>query len=158
MKTFLNSTAGTAIRAFLAVLLAAALILIATEAQLPNAHWYTLGLLAMVAVFQIAISAGLPLGEFTQGGQMAGRLDYEGRKKALASLPLLVLFGFASLHLGKVIQLPTLISQVLTYSFMAYLGIGLIMNSISRSLKESIIWTPVLLLNIYLVAILYFSN
>lgn len=155
--TFLNSTFGTALRALLALSVAWSLIRFGSETRLSGAHWYIVGLLALVAAFQVAVASGFPIGEFTQGGQTVGQLDDKGRKNAVASLPLLVLFALVALHLGEAIQLPTLIGQVFMYVFMGYLGIGLVLNSISRSLKESIIWTPILLLNIYLVAALYFA-
>ena len=156
--TFMNSTFGTVLRLFLALIFGLGLIRLGSETQLQGAHWYLIALLTLVALFQMAVAFGFPLGEFTQGGQQIGRLDVKARKNAIAALPLIFLFALTTLDLGGVIQLQALVGQVFVYLFMAYLALGLILNSISRSIKESVVWTPVLLLNIYLMAILYFAN
>jgi hypothetical protein len=158
VKSFLNSTTGTALRALLAFGFGYLAIQTAGDSRISNVHWYVVGLLALVALFQLAVAAGLPLGEFTQGGQQIGRLDAKARRNAAASIAVVILFVITSLYLGGEMQLPELIGQALSYLFFAYLAVGLLVNSISRSIKESLIWTPLLLLNIYLVAILYFGS
>ena len=60
------------------------------------AHLYALGCLGLV-FFQIALIAGAPLGEFTQGGQHRGALPAKGRVIAALSIPVLLFMGLAIL-------------------------------------------------------------
>lgn len=103
-----------------------------------------------VALFQLALVLGAPMGEYTMGGQNHGRLPIKLRVGAAISM--LVNLAIAGHYLAQTgfVQtlLPAQLNQVANWSLVAFTAIGLLMNSISRSKKERQMWVPVLLLSL----------
>ena len=104
-------------------------------------------LLAIIAVFQLALALGAPWGEAAWGGQNRGVLPRALRIAsgiaAVVVYPLIMLVVLASAGVIDDSWLPldtTLIMWVLT----ALLTVGAVMNAISRSRRERI-WAPVAL-------------
>lgn len=101
-----------------------------------------------VALFQLALVLGAPMGEYTMGGQNVGRLPIKHRVGAAISM--LVNLAIAGHYLAQTgfLQplLPPTINQVVNWSLVAFTALGLVLNSISRSKKERQMWVPVLLL------------
>jgi len=103
----------------------------------------TIGLLG---VFQLTLAAGAPLGRLAWGGGHE-RLPTAFRIGSLISI--LVYAVFATLILeraGLIAVLPAReIARVGAWIIAGYMGLGIVMNAISRSLPERLVMTPVAL-------------
>ncbi|MFJ6455238.1 hypothetical protein [Paenarthrobacter sp. NPDC091669] len=103
-------------------------------------------ILGCLAVFQVALAAGAPLGRFAWGGQH-DILPQKLRVGSVASVVLYAVFGYTALAKAELV--PALISEGFTDVFMwvltAYFTLGVFMNAISRSKPERCVMTPVAL-------------
>jgi uncharacterized membrane protein SirB2 len=109
-----------------------------------------------VAAFQVAVAAGAPLGEFTQGGQSTGRLPRSGRIVAAASaLALLLMAGtlLAVVGIGPLAALDSTWIGGLWLATSAYAILGVILNFATRSTKERRVFFPVSLVLLICVAL-----
>ncbi len=105
-------------------------------------------LLAIIAVFNVLIIIGLPLGEFTLGG-----------KYKVLPLKMRVLSGISILiqllAMVSILQVGEMISEVISMSvakgicivFAIYLVLNTIMNFFSHSKKEKYVMTPLALIS-----------
>lgn len=98
-----------------------------------------------IAVFQLLIVLGSPLGEYSWGGKYKGVLPAKFRILSLSSVFLLCFMGYVFLLHAKVIvsdqmSLPT---NILTWVFTAFLGLNTLGNLASPSKKERLVMTPV---------------
>jgi hypothetical protein len=97
-----------------------------------------------VILFQIALVLGAPWGEFTLGGRWKGRLPIRVRLIPLLSIALLVFFCVVVLaradFLGRAswALVPWLIWLVVAYCLL-----GCIVNAITPSRLERMLWLPV---------------
>ncbi|WP_311215466.1 MULTISPECIES: hypothetical protein [unclassified Arthrobacter] len=102
--------------------------------------------LGCLAVFQLALAAGAPIGRFAWGGQH-DVLPRKLRIGSIVSILLYALFGYTALAQSGLV--PVLVSQPFTAVFMwvltAYFTVGVAMNAISRSKAERFVMTPVAL-------------
>ncbi len=102
-------------------------------------------LLAALAVFQLALVAGAPLGRFAWGGQhvvLPSRL----RVGSLVSVVLYALFALLLLQAAGVVSpLPDGAADVGLWVLTGYLALGVALNAISRSRPERLVMTPVAL-------------
>jgi hypothetical protein len=100
-----------------------------------------------VVVFQLALVAGAPWGEFTMGGQNKGALPRSLRMGAAVSA--VIMLAQAGHYLAQAGVLPKLLdltgNNVVNWIWFGFSIAGLILNSISRSKKERNTWVPVLL-------------
>jgi hypothetical protein len=101
-------------------------------------------LLLAVAVFQVLLALGLPFGEAAWGGghrvlprKLRVASAVAGAVWAVAALTVLERGGVLSSGIGPAVTRPAV--WVLT----ALLALGTLMNAISRSRIERLIWTPV---------------
>lgn len=103
-------------------------------------------ILAALAVFQLLLIAGLPLGRLAWGGShkvLPARL----RIGSVVSIVLYGLFGLVILDRAELIDvLPDGVSLVGAWVLTAYFAIGVVMNAVSRSRPERYTMTPVALL------------
>ncbi|GAA1226568.1 hypothetical protein [Rhodoglobus aureus] len=101
---------------------------------------------ALVAVFHLAVAAGAPLGEYTQGGTNQGALPPQGRVIAGVSATIVLVLAAAILARGERGPLrnvsPRLIA-VFGWIATAYAGVGIVLNLITPSAAERAIWAPV---------------
>jgi hypothetical protein len=101
-------------------------------------------LLAGLALFQILLIAGRPLGMFAWGGQHR-ILPKRLRMASVASIALYVLFALAILaKAGLVWHIAS--SSLLTgcmWVLTGYFFLGIVMNALSRSKPERLLMTPV---------------
>lgn len=109
------------------------------------ASWIAIGFLSGVSIFQLAIMAGAPLGEYAFGGQNKGKLPRNLRiGSAITTVLYLALIGH---FLGQIGILPRLLdsqlNSVANWAVVGLFSIALIMNTITRSKKERAIWAPV---------------
>ncbi|MFE4837271.1 hypothetical protein ACFRAU_21655 [Arthrobacter sp. NPDC056691] len=103
--------------------------------------------LAGLAVFQVLLMGGVPLGRLAWGGQhriLPARL----RIGSAVSVLLYLVFGHAAL--ARTGLAPAIGSDawypVFTWVLTAYFTLGVLMNAISRSKPERLVMTPVALL------------
>jgi hypothetical protein len=100
-----------------------------------------------VVVFQLALAAGAPWGEYTMGGQTKGRLPRSLRIGA--TLSAVIMLAQAGHYLAQAGVIPRLLdptgNNVVNWIWFGFSIAGLILNSISRSKKERNTWVPVLL-------------
>lgn len=92
-----------------------------------------IALTAVTVLFQLALVAGAPWGRLTQGGSHPGMLPVPGRLVALLSAVLLVWFAWGMVEQNWVGWFAT-----------GYLVLGLVMNSLSKSKVERMLWVPVI--------------
>jgi hypothetical protein len=100
-------------------------------------------ILVALAVFQIALIAGAPIGRFAWGGQHRV-LPTRLRVGSVISIVLYVIFAVVILQRAEVISLvPDVISRVGIWILTGYFVLGIVMNGISRSKPERNVMTPV---------------
>lgn len=100
-------------------------------------------LFAVLALFQLALALGAPLGRFAWGGGSV-RLPTALRVGSVISIALYALFcAIITERAGLATLFPwTSISAVGIWIVTAYLGLGIVMNAISRSPPERYTMTP----------------
>jgi hypothetical protein len=109
----------------------------------------------VVALFQLALVLGAPMGEYAFGGQNPGKLPNRFRMASVFSFVVLVaLAGHYFAQAGVFTPvLPELPNSWVNWALVVFFTVGLVMNSISRSKKERQMWVPVLLLSVVLAII-----
>jgi hypothetical protein len=101
-------------------------------------------LIAIVVAFQLALAIGMPWGEMAMGGKFPGRFPVKMRIAALVQILMLLSFALivltrASLALAEYFEFSTYaIWVVVLFSF-----VGAVLNTITPSKKERILWCPV---------------
>ncbi len=98
-----------------------------------------------VALFEVLLALALPWGEYAWGGFYGKVLP---RKLRIASALASVFWAVAALILleqGKVfsIGMNLTFTRVSVWIVTALLLVGILLNSMSRSKKERLIWTPI---------------
>ena len=100
-------------------------------------------ILSLLAVFQLALALGAPLGRFAWGGQhrvLPGRLR-------IGSLVSILIYGIIAVlaldRVGLIDVVPDAVSTVGMWVVFAYFVIGIPLNAISRSKPERYVMTPV---------------
>jgi len=100
-------------------------------------------ILSLLAVFQLALALGAPLGHFAWGGQhrvLPGRL----RIGSLVSIVIYAITAVLALdRVGLIDVVPDVVSTVGMWVVFAYFVIGIPLNAISRSKPERYVMTPV---------------
>lgn len=98
-----------------------------------------------IAVFQLLLVAGKPWGEYAWGGQSKGVLPLGFRIGSLFSILILTSFAWVNLAAAALTTLPLAELPLVTAQKIVtgYAALGVLMNGISRSRKERLLWTPV---------------
>ena len=105
-----------------------------------------LGLAAVVIVFQLALAAGAPWGHLTMGGVYPGQLPAALRAAALFQAALLAFFGVVIAVRARLVQPRWYnVSRYLVWLVIAYTVVGAVLNTITSSSWERILWLPVVL-------------
>lgn len=106
------------------------------------------GLLVVIAVFQVALALGAPLGGAAWGGQHPGvlptRLRVASGMAAVVIYPLVILLVLASAGLIAGGWLPGT-GKAVMWGLVAFFGLGTLANGASRSRAERY-WAPVSLI------------
>ncbi|QAY72039.1 hypothetical protein ET445_00535 [Agromyces protaetiae] len=100
-------------------------------------------ILALLAVFQLALVFGAPLGRFAWGGQ---HRVLPAKLRVGSFVSILVYAAIALLALdrvGAIDVVPDLVSTVGMWVVFGYFVLGILMNAISRSKPERYTMTPV---------------
>lgn len=104
-------------------------------------------LFLVVVVMYILVAFGLPLGEFTMGGQYK-ILPKKYRIMAIVSVAIQLFAILIILQAGAFIPLlfSLKITKYICFFFAVYLSLNTIMNLISKSKKEKYVMTPLSLI------------
>jgi hypothetical protein len=110
--------------------------------QIPSAIILTV-LTAIVILFQLCLTIGMPWGSASMGGKIPGK--YPPKMRIVAIVNILILIVLAIIVLSRAgLVFPQLLSGSATgiWFVVAFSGIGTIMNTITPSKIERI-WAPV---------------
>ncbi len=103
-----------------------------------------------VALFQIALVAGAPWGEYALGGQNPGRLP--GQLRIASVVSAIVMLAQSGHYLAQAGILTPMLNQgqnaIANWFWFGFAVLGVVMNSISKSKKERNLWVPVLLVSV----------
>lgn len=101
----------------------------------------------MIATMTVLVACGLPLGEFTMGGQHK-ILPKNLRVAAVISVAIQIFAMIIILQAGGFIPLwfSLKVTKYICFFFAAYLSLNTIMNMISKSRKERFVMTPLSLI------------
>ena len=101
----------------------------------------------VIATMTVLVACGLPLGEFTMGGQHK-ILPKKFRVAAVISVPIQIFAMIIILQAGGFIPLwlSFTATKYICFFFAVYLSLNTIMNMISKSKKEKYIMTPLSLI------------
>ena len=104
-------------------------------------------LFGLIATMTVLVACGLPLGEFTMGGQHK-ILPKKFRVVAVISLGIQIFAMIIILQAGGFISLwlSFKVTKYLCFFFATYLSLNTIMNMISKSRKEKYVMTPLSLI------------
>jgi len=95
-----------------------------------------------LALFQLAILLGAPLGEYAFGGQIVGKLP--NRYQIASALSFLIALAIAGHYLAQLGVIPTLLNQnlnqLVNWGLVAFNVPAAILNNITRSQKEKRLW------------------
>ena len=103
------------------------------------AYLYVL-ILGAVVVFQLCLIFGAPWGEYTQGGRYKGTLPINGKIAAGFSIPILIFLGAS---ISSAAGLVLVWERWTAYVAIAIQSLNTILNWISPSQKEKLLWGPV---------------
>jgi hypothetical protein len=96
-------------------------------------------------LFEIALAAGVPWGEIAWGGNYPGTLPTELRVASMVqAFILLAMLFVVVIRAGIIFPALLPISKRLVWVVVAYCALGVIVNAITPSFWERIIWVPVL--------------
>ena len=104
-------------------------------------------LFGLIAIMTILVACGLPLGEYTMGGQHK-ILPKKCRLAAVVSVAIQIFAMIIILQAGGLLPLwpPFKVTKYICFFFAAYLSLNTIMNMISKSKKEKYVMTPISLI------------
>ena len=104
-------------------------------------------LFGVIAIMTVLVACGLPLGEFTMGGQHK-ILPKKFRVVAVISVAIQIFATIIILQAGGFISLwlSFKVTKNICFFFAAYLSLNTIMNMISKSKKEKYVITPISLI------------
>lgn len=99
--------------------------------------------LAVLAVFQLALAAGAPLGRLAWGGQHRV-LPTQRRIASAASVVVYAVFAVVALdRSGQIDVLPDLVSRIAMWVVFSYLVLSIVPNVLSKSPLERAVMVPV---------------
>ena len=100
-------------------------------------------LFGVIVIMTVLVACGLPLGEFTMGGQHK-ILPKKFRVMAVISVAIQIFAMIIILQAGGFISLwlSFKVTKYICFFFAAYLFLNTIMNLISKSRKEKYVMTP----------------
>jgi len=91
--------------------------------------------------FQFALGLGAPFGELAMGGRYPGQFPVQMRVAAIVQG--LIIGGLAAIVLTKAgLVLTPLNAPWLIWIVVAFSAVSLVVNAISRSRKERLLWVP----------------
>ncbi|WP_249911388.1 hypothetical protein [Paenibacillus amylolyticus] len=104
-------------------------------------------LIFIVILFQFALAAGLPWGEYAMGGKFPGKYPISMRFACIVQIAILAFMGIIVLSkAGLLWPQWSVFAETAIWFIVAYLVLGTILNLITRSVWERRIWESVTLL------------
>ena len=104
-------------------------------------------LAAGVVLFQVALAAGMPWGAYAMGGAFPGRFPPPLRLAALAQAALIGGMGLVVLsRAGIVLAGWSRSARRLVWVVVAFAAVSVVLNVLTPSKGERLVWTPVSLL------------
>src|SRR5688572_31209446 len=101
----------------------------------------------IVIAFQIALAAGAPWGEYAMGGAFPGQFPSELRIAAIVQAIILALLALVVLsRAGVALPKWSKASRWMIWLVVAFSTISLVLNTITPSARERVIWAPVALI------------
>ena len=101
-------------------------------------------LIFVVVLFQLALMLGAPWGNVAMGGRFPGKFPPAMRIAALIQGLVLGVIGFIVLIRGQVLNSNLYeITEIAIWVVVALMGFSLVMNLVTTSRWERIIWAPV---------------
>ena len=105
------------------------------------------GLTIVVVIFQLALASGVPWGEMAMGGKFPGRFSPKMRVAALVQMALLFFMALVILsHVGLVLEQYSVLSKSAVWFVVVVCAVSAILNTITPSKKERMLWAPVAIL------------
>jgi hypothetical protein len=102
------------------------------------ASWFLVISTVAVALFQLAMVLGAPVGDYAYGGQMTGVLPTRYRVSSVFSM--LLMLAIAGHYLAQLgffePLLPPNLNAISNWGFVAFFVLAAIMNNITKSQKE----------------------
>lgn len=100
------------------------------------------GLTAVVVLFQLALAAGAPWGAYAMGGAFPG--TYPPPMRVAAVVQAAILAGVAAIVLARAgVAFPLWRPHRLAWIVVVLLAVGVVLNLITPSGMERLIWAPV---------------
>ena len=112
-----------------------------------------------VVAFQIALAAGAPWGAYAMGGAFPGQ--FPPALRIAAMIQALLLAGMAAVILaraGLILPRWSRVSRWLAWVVVAFAAVSLVLNLITPSAGERVIWVPTALLLLISSALVAFSR
>ena len=102
------------------------------------------GLIAVVILFQIAMAGGAPWGHLAMGGRYPGQFPLPIRVAAIVQAILLGCFAWVILIRAQVIDSAYYeMSKIAVWVVVAFMALSLIMQLVTPSKWERILWAPI---------------
>ncbi|MFZ5629527.1 MAG: hypothetical protein ACOY5B_10395 [Spirochaetota bacterium] len=120
--------------------------------------WAAAGLHLAIAGFQVCLVAGKPWGEYAWGGQHKGILPAGFRIGSIVSALLLLFFAWVNLAAASLVPAAGFPVAAAQKFVTGYAALGVLMNGISRSRKERLLWTPVCAIMLVLNSVLLWQR
>jgi hypothetical protein len=105
------------------------------------AAWAFAAVAVVAACFQLALGLGAPFGELAMGGRYPGRFPVQMRVAAIVQGLIIAALGAIVVTRAGLISTP-LDAPWLIWLVVAFSGVSLFVNAISRSRKERLLWVP----------------
>lgn len=108
------------------------------------------GIQVCVAMFQLALALGAPMGEYAWGGQNEAVLPKRLRVASAVNIAVYAAIGGHYLAQSGILKplLEPSLNTIANWVLVGFMALGLLMNGISKSKKERQMWVPVLLLSV----------
>ena len=108
------------------------------------AAWVFAGLTGVVALFQLALALGAPWGAYAMGGKFPGVFPPPMRIAALVQIALLAaIAGVVLTRAGVALTAWRPAASWLAWVVVGLMAVGVVLNLITQSRKERMIWAPV---------------
>lgn len=115
-------------------------------------------LLLGVIIFQILLIYGLPLGEYTMGGKFPGKIPDKIKYLVFMQILLLASYGYVIAEFTDLLPFETKIfGNIGIWFVFAFFVLGTLLNWITPSRKERIIWGPVNTVILIILSLIIFA-
>ncbi len=105
--------------------------------------YFFVALIIIIAIFQLALAFGAPLGEYTMGGKFPGKLPIKMRVAALIQIIILLFFGFIVIAKARMaFEQYHNVGKIGIWFIVAFFVFGSIVNLSSPSRKEKLVMGP----------------